>query len=205
MSTRLLVLLAFTLLHHLSSRSVCGSVRVEVIVIAVHPAISCADNLGLVETSILLYYRSISLQMDALLLSEWTVLAEVPLTSDIYESFEFVPQPEDVGVQLRVLQLEHGGGGCNCWLLDRLEVVLDDGTSLGYLPQPLCQLHGFPSAFNSFLFCNDFAINARGVVTRALAYNGTIAEDCPGDSNTTLISSMGPPLPASCDQVVPRM
>ncbi len=36
-------------------------------------------------------------------------------------------------VQLRIVQPEHGGGLCNCWEINKLLIVIDDGSSFDRL------------------------------------------------------------------------
>ena len=155
------------------------------------------EDVGLTNTSVLLQYRTVRLP-DQLL--GWRFLAEISPKENFNRSLEVVPQlDEGVGVQFRLLQLEHGGGRCNCWRLERLKVVINNDT-LSFVPPHVCL-----RVSDNDEICGGFASYARGVITKVLAYNGTITEDCPGDSRTTLISNKGSPLPASCDQVVPRM
>ena len=50
-------------------------------------------------------------------LQQWQDLAAFPAGEDT-DALRSLPLGSSVqGVQFRLLQLEHGGGGCNCWYL----------------------------------------------------------------------------------------
>ena len=204
MSTQLLVLLARSLfiLLHLNAWSVC-SVSVELQTSTVDDDGECVGgDVGLTNPSVLLQHRTVTLPNST---SEWRFLAEISPKQNFNGSLEVIAQlDEDVGVQFRLLQLDHGGGGCNCWRLERLEVVLNNDTRISL---PLVGRHQVCSRISSGtgdnIFCGRFANEARGVITKILTYDGVISDNCPGDR--MLISSKGSPLPASCDHVVPRM
>ena len=200
MSNQLLIGSVFVLLH-LNGWSVC-SVSVELETGSVDDDRCVGGDVGLTNISILLQYRT----MFQNSISEWRFLAELHPKENFNRSIGVVPQlDEGVGVQFRLLQLEHGGGRCNCWRLERMEVVLSNGTkiSLSFEPPHVC--HRESGNNDNSVICGRYASEARGVITRVLTYDGVITNDCPSDSRTTLISSKGSPLPASCDQMVPRM
>ena len=201
MSTQFLALVARSafILLHLNAWSVC-SVSVELETSTVADSDRCVGgDVGLTNTSVLLQYRTVTLPNST---SAWRFLAEISPKENFSRSLEVVP--EGVGVQFRLLQLEHGGGRCNCWRLEILEVVLNNGTriSLSFAPPHVCLRE---SDEDTYIICGRYANEARGVITRVLTCDGNISNDCPGDSGTTLISSKGPPLQTSCDHVVPRM
>ena len=209
MSPQLLVWLARSafILLHLNAWSV-RSLSVELETSTVSDDGRCiGGDVGLTHISVLLQYKILQFATAiAFPDSEWVFLAEISPNETFNSSVQVVPQiDQGYGVQFRLLQPEHGGGRCNCWRLERLEVVLSNGTRIRLsfaLPHVCLRVSDHNIDAN---ICGNFASDARGVITRVLTYSGVISNDCPGDSGTTLISSKGPPLPASCDQVVPRM
>ena len=162
---------------------------------------SCDDDSGLTTDSILLEYRNISLPNSAPD-SEWILLGEIQLIDGMTHE---VDVSDDV--QFRLLQLEHGGGRCNCWRVERLEVILNNGTMTNFMLQAhtCAKLNHDTADGNPDDYCGGPAWEARGLITTVLTHNGTITEDCPGDSNRTLIPSIRPPLSTSCAEADSRM
>ena len=151
------------------------------------------NEVGLTNTSVQFQYRSIS---TTSVIGDWITLDALPVnrTSDVTHNLDF--DSNVGGVQFRLLQLEHGGRGCNCWNV-----------------QPSFSVNGttIRSVFTCFRvpknnFCSGNASDARGVISNAFYFlNNLNSEDCPGDSNSTLISDKGPPLPQDCSTTTPRM
>lgn len=58
---------------------------------------------------------------------------------------------------------------------------------------------------DGWLFCGGHAGTERGIITPLISpRGGNINTTCPGDSNSKLISQLGPPL-INCSKTVPRM
>ena len=94
---------------------------------------------GLTDTSIMLQYIMV-IEDDAVHPSsseatttqdEWTTVAALePLNVSLHGqvSANFSVDSSVEGLQFRLLQLEHGGGSCNCWTLKSMAVTLDNHT-----------------------------------------------------------------------------
>ena len=152
------------------------------------------NEVGLTNTSVQFQYRSIS---TASVIGDWITLDALPVnrTSDVTHNLDF--DGTVGGVQFRFLQLEHGGGGCNCWDIPLFSFNMN-GTIRSV---SIC--FRVPSGNN---FCSGNARDARGGISNAFYFlNNLNSEDCPGDSDSTLISDKGPPLPQDCSTTIPRM
>ena len=146
--------------------------------------------------------------------SDWKPLfrvdpnAEPPMNMD--QSINISAMDSTQGLQVRLLQLEHNAGGCNCWSLDSFtltlmhsnsstELVLEDGN----FTESIChsELLG-----NGSVFCLGNGYEARGVITRALYFPGIEnGERCPGNSNSSLFPTETAYWPEDCSSVTPRM
>ena len=149
------------------------------------------EEVGLTDTSILFQYRAI---INTSVIGDWRTLAALPVDTI-------------KGVQFRLLQLEHGGGGCNCWEVQSFSITINNRA----ISEDACYIKGSQSESKSIgnrRFCGGIASDARGLISRVLYFNGANdGEDCPGDSSSTLISNKGPPLPQDydCSTAIPRM
>ena len=159
------------------------------------------DDVGLTETSVLAQYR---VKREPAALTEWQLLKEIDLSQGFDNTLSFNTTTSEMStsphsLQFRLLQVQHGGGGCNCWQLGATEVTatFNDTTvmmgSMFFTDRCL----SVPSG-NASIFCGGSASNARGFISRALRFDGQPDMECPEDSNTTLISSKGPSLPSDC-------
>ena len=73
---------------------------------------------GLTDLRVQLEYREIGLDGD---MGDWKQLAVSRLERVVPISEQIVVNSSIVdGLQIRFLQLEHGGGMCNCWSLSEL-------------------------------------------------------------------------------------
>ena len=144
---------------------------------------------GLTNTTVQLQYRTIS---TTSVIGDWITVDALPvnISSAVAHNLNF--DSTVGGVQFRTLQLEHGGGGCNCWR-NSFSV---DGAS-----RSTSACFRVPTSGS---FCDGNARDARGVIRSALYFNMS-GEDCPGDSDSTLISNKGPPLLKNCSTTTPRM
>ena len=145
---------------------------------------------GLINTTVQLQYRTIN--TASAVIGDWITLDALPvnISSAVAHNLNF--DSTVGGVQFRSLQLEHGGGGCNCW---------SDSFSVDGASRSTSACFRVPT---SGPFCDGNARDARGVIRSALYFNMS-GEDCPGDSNSTLISNKGPPLLKNCSTTTPRM
>ena len=156
------------------------------------------EEVGLTDTSVQFQYRTISTTSA---IGDWITLAALPVnaTSPTTPTLHFSVK----GMQFRLLQLEHGGGGCNCWRMEAFSFMTISGDA--------CYIKGSQSESRSIGnrgFCGGTASDARGLISRVLYFNGpNDGEDCPGDSSSTLISNKGPSLPQDmdCSTAIPRM
>ena len=135
--------------------------------------------------------------------------AEPPMNMD--QSINISAMDSTQGLQVRLLQLEHNAGGCNCWSLDFLnltltaehsnlstELVLEDGN----FTEGICH----SEIGNGNVFCLGNGYEARGVITRALCFPGIEnGERCPGNSNSSLFPTEIVYWPEDCSSVTPRM
>lgn len=140
---------------------------------------------------------------------EWTTLSAIkPLNTSLYSqvSANFSVDGSVGGLQFRLLQLEHGGGSCNCWTFESMTVTLDNQTESLLLGEgDICFTSGeMGQGPRPGTFCYDDAGVARGSITRVLYFPGNNGSTC-GKNNNTLISSLGPSLPDNCSTVTPRL
>lgn len=170
-------------------------------------------NVGLTNTSILLQYQPV-VQEDALNSSspavaatqgDWTDLAAtapLDISTQSQVSVTFSLDSSVDGVQFRLLQLEHGGGSCNCWALDSMNVTLDNQAQMSPLGAgDVCVMTGEPGLWT---FCDGGAGEARGSITRVFYFPGRNGSTC-ASNISTLLSDLGPSLPANCSMVTPRL
>ena len=155
------------------------------------------DDAGLTNTSLLMEYRIVNTTSSATSVGEWRNLADQTVPVNIV-GVQLHETAAD-GFQIRVLQLEHGGGQCNCWILNTISVncggdMVDTSTNM-------CGHQGLADN-KRILFCEDYASRARGMITEVYCSNSK--EKCPGDSDT-LLPSGGPALPSDCETSVFRM
>ena len=156
---------------------------------------------GLTDTSVLVQYRLWERLAGGY--TEWSDLADISLDETFNETLlvEFVDGP----MQFRLVQLEHGGGVCNCWDILRFELTetQDNGqmdfdfSQTDAVDQYLCHRSG-PGVIPGSRVCGgDRARDARGIVTKVLdVYNNngdvTVNENelCPDNPGRGLVSSM---------------
>ena len=160
------------------------------------------EEVGLTDTSVKFQYRTISITSA---IGNWITLAALPVdaTSSTTPTLDFNEGVK--GVQFRLLQLEHGGGDCNCWRMQSFNITINNRMLSG----DACYITGSQSGSRSIAnctFCGGIASDARGGISHVLYFNDVNdGEDCPGDSNSILISNKGPPLPHDCSTAIPRM
>ena len=151
-------------------------------------------NVGLTDTSVQVQYREFTTSDSGSGQSDWMTLVSIPINgSQNISVMENMTLADSVfGVQFRLLQLEHGGGECNCWEVMQVQGRVNNSASL---LNNHCLVR----------YCGGSASDARGVITEALYFNGSSDNRCPGDSNSTLISNKGPAITENCSTITPRL
>ena len=102
-------------------------------------------QVGLTNTSILVHYR---LYESTSPVVEWTFLRDVNIRDSSQATTVISTNISVIGVQLRFLQLEHGGEGCNCWEVTNLDINVIAGQAELSSPVPIdvvtiyCHLNG---------------------------------------------------------------
>ena len=157
---------------------------------------------GLTNTSLLVEYRVVNTTSSTSSVGEWRYLYDVVVGNGIVN----IPRAQlddDSGFQLRLLQLEHGGGECNCWTLTSISV--DCGESINSTDITLCSREQATvrefwwfGYYRSIVVCGGYASRARGMITEVYCSVSNNSEPCPGDSDT-LLPSGGPALPSHCE------
>ena len=166
-------------------------------------------QVGLTNTSILVHYR---LYETTPPVEEWTFLSEIRISEDEQIVYAVIFTNTSVtGVQLRFLQLEHGGEGCNCWNVTNLDIIVIEGfqtlilVSILDVTTSYCHLNGSATITTEEeerrKFCFGSASEARGVITHVVYFDGSNGDRCPGNSSDYLIAPKRP-LPDNCN---PRM
>ena len=150
-------------------------------------------DVGLTETSVLAQYRP----AESSNLGEWEFLKEIDLNQGFNGTL--LVNTTTRSIQFRLLQVQHGGGGCNCWQVNEANMTIgNDLVTMGSIFfSERC--FSVPTGMVS-VFCGGSASRARGFISEALRYNGNGYQtlQCPGDSGTTLISRKQPISPSSC-------
>ena len=98
-------------------------------------------QVGLTNTSILVHYRLYEITPPEE--DEWTFLSEIHISEEVHPVI--FTDISATGVQLRFLQLEHGGEGCNCWEVTNLDIIVIAGSRLLLpisIPNGYCHLNG---------------------------------------------------------------
>ena len=164
-------------------------------------AVNCiGGGIGLTNTSVLVEYRIVDTTSSPASVGEWRFLAADIVTNliAIERNESQIHHSAADGFQLRLLQLEHGGGQCNCWKLNSISV--DCGGDMTDTSTAMCSQQGLYNIIGSdkMLLCLDYASRARGLITEVYCSVSNNSEPCPGDSDT-LLPSGGPALPSHCE------
>ena len=153
------------------------------------------EEVGLTNTSIQFQYRTIS---NSSAIGDWITKDAIPLLGGGPQTYHLNFDSTVEGMQFRLLQLEHGGGPCNCWEVQSFAIAGANITQA-------CYSRGTNSRSINEFYCDGIASDARGVISHALYFNDVNGEDCPGDSSSILISNKGHLLPQDCSTAIPRM
>ena len=178
----------------LNTVSLSLAVNIELSITALDFA-SCSigNEIGLTKTSVLVEYRIVNTTSSSSSVGEWRYLADVIPIADPFSIQTQLNDSAGNGFQLRLLQLEHGGGGCNCWYISD-NISVNCGGDMTDTSTAMCSQQGL----GSDLFCLDYASRARGMITEVYCSVSNNSEPCPGDSDT-LLPSGGPALPSHCE------
>ena len=227
-----LLCLAVVSVLSLASIACCQSVHIE---IRLHRTAEQEDP-SCFEQNLTRYSGNNQVQLEHRLLNtslggshwgEWALLLAIDLADTSPGDFESINltslDQTTPGVQLRLVQLEHGGGRCSCWELEELSAILQqqdsensinprsmvgfsESSSSGEISAALCH----SEYRNKTRFCGGSIYETRGVVLKAL-YLPTanesdsdvmIASACPGGSNDSLFEA---PFRENCSGVTLRM
>lgn len=173
-------------------------------------------DVGLTNTSIVVQYKLF--EVAAVLPFEWIFLTEARIGGErsLNGSISLPTTDVPLGLQFRLLQLEHGGEGCNCWEVTEFAATLRYPDSEATVPLAAftninrfkCFSRGLENSRRR-VFCFGSGNEARGVVTRAVYFGGNggaSGTQCPENSGNTLISPKGPSMAVNCDlSIYPRM
>ena len=199
MMTTLLQLRVLVVVIFLTSAVTGLSVNVELNLESVAGSCLGGETLGLTNTSVLVEYRLLQIATPSANASEtaWRFLAEVNSSQGFDQNLTItIEVPVDChGFQLKLLQREHGGGGCNCWRVASL--ALSNCSNGNYSDFVACSMEGHT---RNGSFCSDSARKPRGMITTAFLSSN----ECPGDSDR-LDPLKGSSIPLNCDEMSPRM
>lgn len=165
------------------------------------PSSCIGGDEGLTNTSVLVEYRPVETPQP-----EWSFVAEVSTSQHYNQTLQFNLNDSIEAVQFRLLQLEHGGGECNCWSVSRMELMLEscitEKVTLG-----IYDLCVSTHTDHNFSFCGDSSNSERGAITREISFQDCLANYfyyCPSGSDV-LISSVRNATQQNCDTITPRM
>ena len=150
-------------------------------------------NVGLTDTSVQVQYREFTNSSSGQ--SDWMTLVSIPIngSQNSISVMENMTLANSVfGVQFRLLQMEHGGGECNCWEVMQVQGRVNNSASL---LNNHCLVR----------YCGGSASDARGVITEALYFGLNSGRRCPTNSDSTLISNKGPAITENCSTITPRL
>ncbi len=154
--------------------------------------------MGLTETPIALYYRK---QVPgAQLVEGWIFLAVVP-AEEFHKNLTLNSNTD--GVQFKLVQLEHGGGNCNCWQVNSLNVTAtnSDNGDVAIMADSCVS----PALVQSKKNCIDvIASNARKYISQLFLFHERRDEEdqcLDGGSNDIAYCYT----PQECSVITPRM
>lgn len=169
-------------------------------------------NVGVTNASVLVQYRLYNATLPTHV-KDWVFLAEVNVSGSVGEyplfmQFELPRNCTAEGLQLRFLQLEHGGEECNCWGVGQMTLeYLDppESSATLYNGGNIDSVECYNSGRNEQNFCAGFANEARGVITQVFFFTNSPGNImvCPGDSSDVLLSPEV--LPENCSTRTPHM
>ena len=138
---------------------------------------------------------------------EWVLVTkQIPLSTQYHT--ESLCDNFSNGIQFRIIQKNHLGGGCSCWEVVKFSVRF--GSNVDFTFSNTAGTFSDTTACHSEgehgrVFCNGNANQPRGVITKAFYFEGSGGVQCPLNSHESLFPEYGPPLPENCDNISPRM
>ena len=147
-------------------------------------------NIGLTDTSVQVQYREITTSGSGQ--SDFMTLVSIPINGSQNIMKNMTLANSAFGVQFRLLQLEHGGGECNCWDVMQVQSRVNNSASL---LNNHCLVR----------YCGGSASDARGVITEALYFGLNSGKRCPDTTSSMLISKKGPAITEDCSTIIPRL
>ena len=167
------------------------SLRLNIVPLSASPPSCIGGDVGLTDYSVEVQYRLISPQNPPV--SEWRFVSEIDPSVGFDGTLSFTTDgSSEDGVQFRLLQLQHGGGKCNCWTVLEASAAINGGPN-----NTLSMCVRASSRSNIYTFCGGTASKARGFISE-VQNHGNKTDECPDNSSIALISSKGPPLPRNC-------
>lgn len=168
------------------------------------------NTTDLISTILVEYRQASDLELSE---SEW--MSSMPnATLEMIElQLELQLEYHATGIQLRLLQLEHRGGLCDCWRLETLAATLNPVPNTR---TPIQHSFNLSNACHSELlnttnqeFCCGNGYEARGVITDVFNFtqqaSSTVDVNCIGNSNETLFPGVIPALTEDCETETARM
>ena len=143
---------------------------------------------------------------EAVVVGEWVLLSDRFATDRTEEELQI--NDSVIGLQFRLWQVGHLGGGCGCWEVGEFVVTVstDHGSSAVRLVNYTISAGNLSDITCYLTLCNINANEARGFISKALYFpDGESGVECPGNSSGSLFSEFRPPLPENCDTITPRM
>ena len=191
-------LVVIVLVILLNTVSLSHEVALNLTIDPVTAAVDCiGGGIGLTNTSVVVEYRIVNTTSSPASVGEWRFLAAeiVTRTINIEINEDQIHHSAADGFQLRLLQLEHGGGMCNCWSSSSIKVNCG---GMNEINTAMCSQQGLFYDTNNNKICSGYASRARGMITEVYCSVSNNSEPCPGDSDT-LLPSGGPALPSHCE------
>ena len=163
------------------------------------------EDVALTDTSVQLQYREVYNSSVA----EWVTLDVIRIGTFYNQTRNLTYDSESdvLGMQFRLLQLEHGGSECNCWEIVSLKARIDNMDSPRSISHPndTCVKRSTSVEKTRMLYCRSQVYDARGVITTVLYFINKNLNGCPNTSEEEIISYKGPPLSEDCSTAIPRL
>ena len=126
-------------------------------------------DVGLTDTLVLVHYRLFTIIFNGVIYySDWIYVTKINAKEGFYGTLDLQPHIIFLGIQLRLLQLEHGGGSCNCWSVE--EALVTWNSSMHTIKRDNiiegANDQGQNCPTTQTLFCGGIASEARGFLYR---------------------------------------
>ena len=168
------------------------SLRLNIVSQFTRSAASCiGGDVGLTDFSVAVQYRLIPPQNPPV--SEWRTVSEIDTSVGFDGTLSFTTDgSSEDSVQFRLLQLQHGGGDCNCWTVLEASAAINGGQN-----DTLSMCVRASSRSNIYMFCGGIASKARGFISDVQNI-GNKTDECPDNSSMPSFLNKGPSLPLHC-------